>query len=134
MTGEKDPGSSEGLRIRFRQAGGITGAELRLSVDTTALSPAEARELERLVDECRFFNIRRRGIGGFIPMMRPPWALDILRYEISISRGSSRNRLAFDDLSLPAELWPLAERLAEMARAHSPDQPHAGREPPRARN
>ncbi len=116
MTQEKDPGSSRGLRIRFRQAGGITGGELRLSVDTTDLSSAEARELERLVDECGFFNLRGRGIGGFIPLMQPPWAMDILRYEISIARGSSRNRLAFDDLSLPPELWPLVDRLAGLAR------------------
>ena len=112
-----DPGSSEGLRIWFRQAGGITGGELRLSVDTAALSPAQAQELESLVDECRFFDLPGRRLGGLLDFIGPPRAFDTLRYEISIKRGSKRHAVSFDDLSLPPALWPLVDRLAQMARA-----------------
>lgn len=117
MNREKDPGSSEGLRIWFRQAGGIAGAELKVSVDTAAVSPAEAQELEKLVDECGFFDLPGRRLGGLLDFIGPPRAFDTLRYEISITRGSSRHQVAFDDLSLPPALWPLVDHLAEMARA-----------------
>ncbi|MDQ3870862.1 MAG: hypothetical protein M3301_04505 [Chloroflexota bacterium] len=117
MERAEGPLAGEPLRIRLTQAGGITGGEVNFALDTDTISATEARELERLVDECRFFDLRPRRIGAFLDLLGPPRGFDVLRYEISIRRGSSRHRVAFDDLSLPPELCPLVDRLAQMARA-----------------
>ncbi len=111
--------SLRSLRIEFRQAGGIVGGLWEASIDTKDLSPVEARELEELVEESGFFDLPSGWLLGFLRVLSNEAACDIFRYEVAISRGKRHHRISLDDQTVPPQLRPLINRLAEIARCGS---------------
>ncbi len=108
--------SPRSLHIEFRQVGGIVGGLWEASIDTKDLPPAEARELEELVEESGFFDLPTGRLRDFLRILSHEAASDIFRYEVAISRGKRDHRISLDDLTVPPELRPLINRLSEIAR------------------
>lgn len=99
----------EGLRIAFARSGGFAGIVLETTVDTAALPPAEARELEALVRQADFFALPERPDGA-------PGGADRFQYDLTIARGEQRHSVSLGESAVPATLRPLLDRLLAIAR------------------
>jgi hypothetical protein len=99
------------MKITFQEDSGLV-AMLRASViDTDHLTPAEAKALQALVEQCR----------GLHPVDRhSESARDASQYQITIEGGGQTIRLAFDDLNIPTQVRPLLKFLQKHARPQPP--------------
>jgi hypothetical protein len=94
------------MKVRFRQTGGFGGLVLGCDLDTSALPPAEAQELARLVKQANLEKIRTR---------RSEKARDLQNYEIAVE-NEVNVKASFDDMSVDANVEPLLEFLRQRAR------------------
>ncbi|MEB3358035.1 MAG: protealysin inhibitor emfourin [Synechococcales bacterium] len=94
------------MKIRFRQTGGFAGLSQSAELDTSQLPPTEATQIEQLVDQASFWE------------MRPPQRQifpDQEQYSVTIeSEGRSRT-LHMGRSKIPPALKPLIDRLARDA-------------------
>lgn len=94
------------VRVRFLQSGGVAGAVRGCELDTSSLAPAEARELEALVQSSGLVSsgefLSRRG-------------RDLRHYEIHVERGAGDLSVTFDDETLPDQARPLVSYLRKSA-------------------
>ena len=85
---------------------------MRLAVEvmTESLSPAEAEEMEALVESAHFFDLPS--------ILRPPTqGADRFQYKLSVERGDEFHTVETSDSATPQDLQPLIERLTEAARS-----------------
>ena len=95
------------MKVRFRQTGGFGGLVLGCDLDTSALPPAEAQELARLIKQANLEKIRTR---------RSEKARDLQNYEIAVE-NEVNVKASFDDMSVDANVEPLLDFLRDRARA-----------------
>ena len=95
------------MKVRFRQTGGFGGLVLGSDLDTSALPPAEAQELTRLVKQANLEKIQAR---------RSEKARDLQNYEIAVEGDGLTAKATFDDMSVDANVEPLLEFLRRRAR------------------
>ncbi len=97
------------MRISFVRTGGIAGIRLARDFDTDDLPPAQASELQQLVDSARFFDL---------PDIPPPAARipDSLEYRISVSDGARTRAFVVAEHSVPADLRPLITYLVSLVK------------------
>ena len=95
------------MKIRFRQTGGFGGLVLGCDLETSALPPAEAQELTRLVKQADLEKIHTR---------RNEKGRDLQIYEIAVENEITA-KASFDDMSVPANTRPLLDFLRQRARA-----------------
>ena len=95
------------MKIRFRQTGGFGGLVLGCDLETSALPPAEAQELTRLVKQADLEKIHTR---------RNEKGRDLQIYEIAVENEITA-KASFDDMSMPAHIRPLLDFLRQRARA-----------------
>ena len=95
------------MKIRFRQTGGFGGLVLGCDLETSALPPAEAQELARLVKQADLEKIQTR---------RSEKGRDLQIYEIAVENEITV-KASFDDMSMPANIRPLLDFLRQRARA-----------------
>ncbi len=95
------------MKIRFRQTGGFGGLVLGCDLDTSALPPAEAQELTRLVKQANLEKIQTR---------RSEKGRDLQIYEIAVENEIAA-KASFDDMSMPANIRPLLDFLRQRVRA-----------------
>ena len=95
------------MKIRFRQTGGFGGLVLGCDLETSALPPAEAQELARLVKQADLEKIHTR---------RNEKGRDLQIYEIAVENEITA-KASFDDMSVPANIRPLLDFLRQRARA-----------------
>jgi len=98
------------MRVTFVQSGGVVGAVRGCDLDTAALSPEEARELESLV-----LASGLAASGEFLS----PGRRDLRLYEIAIESGTGRLAVKFDDQTLPEQVRPLVSFLRRNAKPHA---------------
>jgi hypothetical protein len=86
------------VRVRFVQSGGIIGAMRGCDLDTASLPPADARELESLVD-----------VSGIVTSGRflSRDGHDLRTYEITVDRAGDAVAATYDDGTLPDLARPL---------------------------
>ncbi|MBD1911401.1 MULTISPECIES: protealysin inhibitor emfourin [unclassified Leptolyngbya] len=98
------------MLIHYSSSGGFANLRLTYSVDTTKLPQELAQELERLVNQTKFFTLQAApaiSAAGGLP--------DMMQYEISIQQGEERRSLHYNDMTMPEQLRSLQERLQELA-------------------
>ena len=95
------------MKIRFRQTGGFGGLVLGCDLETSALPPAEAQELTRLIKQADLEKIHAR---------RNEKGRDLQIYEIAVENEITA-KASFDDMSMPANVRPLLDFLRQRARA-----------------
>jgi hypothetical protein len=83
---------------------------LAIEMSTESLTPAEAEELEGLVDSAHFFDLP--------PVFKPPLeGADQFQYRLTVERGGQLHSVETSDSATPEYLQPLIDRLTEAARS-----------------
>jgi len=93
------------MKVRFLQSGGFAGMVRGCELDSAALAPELARELEQLVGQSQITP------GEYLSET----ARDLQQYEITIENGGSVS-VVFDDANIPASARPLLNFLKKLAR------------------
>jgi hypothetical protein len=94
-------------KIRFRQSGGFAGLVRGCDVEFNVLDIADRAALER------------HARSGQNPVA-PSEARDQIVYEIDIETDAGVRRLEFDEASVPKDLAPLVQALAERSKPMPP--------------
>ncbi len=100
------------MKVTFLQSGGFAGAVRGWEIDTAALAPEAARELEHLV--------RGSGLPASGEFLSDK-GRDLQQYEITIEDGSRKRELVFDDSTVPQSARPLLGFLKKHARPKALD-------------
>jgi Emfourin len=93
-------------KIRFRQSGGFAGLVRGCDVEFNVLDVADRAALER------------HARSGPTPVA-PSEARDQIVYEIDIETDAGVRRLEFDETSIPKDLAPLVQALAQRSKPMS---------------
>jgi hypothetical protein len=96
-----------GVKIRYREAGGVTGLSRGCDIDTRSLPEDEALEVVGLVERAALKETRSEGPDG---------ARDLTGYEIVIEDEQSQVVVRFDDATVPASADRLLAYLQGRAR------------------
>ena len=99
------------MKVRLVQSGGLLGIVRACEIDSSALDPAAADELERLV--------RGSGISASGAQLSET-GRDLHQYEITIEDGDRTLSVVFDDASVPAAARPILGYLRQRARPRPP--------------
>lgn len=97
------------MKIEFSRTGGFAGIRLARDFDTSQLPAAQAKEIQKLVDAARFFEMPE------IPTTsaRVP---DSLEYSLTISVGTQTRAIVVSDPSIPDGLRPLLTYLVSLTK------------------
>jgi Emfourin len=98
------------MRINFERTGGFMGMHLAVEVTTETLPPAEANELETLVDSAHFFDLP----SSFKPSTG---GADRYQYKLTVERGDQFHTVETSESATPENLQPLIEHLTKVARS-----------------
>ena len=99
------------MQIDFASSGGVENEELAYHVDTIDLPVEQAKELERLVESSRAFELQQEEILH----SAATGAGDVIAYRLTISEGARQNTLWFNDATAPTSLRPLLDQLRKLA-------------------
>jgi hypothetical protein len=100
------------MKVRYRQTGGFAGMVLGCELDTEKLSPREAEELARLVQQAALDKVG---------VKKSPRGRDLTNYEIIVEDGGRSTKASFDDMTIPAGVQPLLDFLRSRASARPLD-------------
>src|SRR5260370_29790280 len=95
------------MKIRFDQSGGYAGLIKGCEIDTAALPPENARELEQLVKASAI-----SASGEFLSDS----SRDLHQYEITIEDEASKTSVVFDDENIPQSAKPLLGYLKKCSK------------------
>jgi hypothetical protein len=95
------------MKITVTQSGGFAGLTQSLaSLDTSALEPARAQQIEEKLRETRFFDLSANPLTEAV-------GADFLQYQIAVSDGERQHTVTFldDDSAEAASLRELVTAL-----------------------
>lgn len=99
------------MRVKLTQAGGqLAALPMTVEVDSSALAPADAAELGRLVEAADPFALPE-------PAATPANARDLRAYELAVEDGDRRRAIRFTDVTTPPALQPLIGWLRQRGSA-----------------
>ncbi len=101
------------MRIEFKQEGGLAhfpGLSEPVTMDTAQMPDEQARELERLVERARFFDLPRQ--AGAVSR----GAADVRRYTLTIEHAGRRHTVELTDLVDDPAVQALLDYLRARAR------------------
>jgi hypothetical protein len=97
------------MRINFERTGGFLGTRLTVEVLTETLTPAEADEMELLVEGAHFFDLP--------PVLKPSTeGMDRFQYKLTVERGAQFHTVETSESAAPEHLQPLIDLLTDAAR------------------
>src|SRR5882672_97420 len=97
------------MRVRFERSGGFAGITLSGEFDSANLPPEQTAELNRLIEESRFFELPA--------VMRTTQAgADRFQFTVSVDTGAQKHSIEFDEKSAPENLRPLLKWLMDAQR------------------
>ncbi len=99
------------MQIDFASSGGFTNMDLAFQADTNNLPEEKAREIERLVEESRAFDLEQEDANPNVTVGRA----DIISYRLSLSDGERQTTLWLNDVTAPASIRPLLSYLRKLA-------------------
>jgi len=97
------------MHILFERTGGFAGLKLKASIDAESLPPQQARRLQKLLQQSRFFELPLR-LEATAP--RP----DRLQYRLTIENNNCVHTVHASEDAIPAEMRPLLDWLTATAR------------------
>jgi Emfourin len=101
------------MKVWFDESGGYAGLLKGCEIDTSALPPEKAKELEQLV--------KASGISASGEFLSDS-SRDLHQYEITIEQGASKIYAIFDDESIPQSAKPLIGYLKKCSKPTARDQ------------
>jgi hypothetical protein len=115
VLGSRGTINSSDMKIHFERSGGMEGIPLSLTLDTSNMMDRDRLELEKLLNETRFFELPSK--------MRAPkldsfqGAADYFTYRLVVETDDNKSHsVTGNDLSLPSSLYPLIEFLSQKLR------------------
>ena len=99
------------MKITFERTGGFAGRKLSASFDSESLSPGQAWRLNRLIEECRFFQLPVR-------LEEPSPRPDRFLYRLTVESRNGAHTVQASEGAVPPEMRPLLEWLTTAARRH----------------
>ena len=99
------------MQIDFSSSGGFANLQLAYRADTNTLPESQAKELERLVESSRVFDLEPDDVNTDTTVGRA----DVISYRLSISDGARQKTLWFNDVTAPASVRPLLAKLRKLA-------------------
>jgi len=96
------------MHIDFTRSGGFAGMRLSCSVDTDHLSPEQATEVEKLIDNAGFFELPEK----LVPEQPRP---DRFEYRVNVDAGEKQHSITVSDAVAPESLRPLLNYLTTLA-------------------
>jgi hypothetical protein len=97
------------MKIYFKQSGGLTGIDNSISINSDSLDRQEASELQQLVNNANFFDLRS---DPAIPLR----GADYLEYKITIeTNDNKKHSIKVTDLTMPPNIGPLISYLRRKA-------------------
>ncbi|NJN87064.1 MAG: hypothetical protein HC881_13190 [Leptolyngbyaceae cyanobacterium SL_7_1] len=96
------------MQISVERSGGLMGALLTTTLDTSTLAATDAAQLRQLVEAADFFHL-----PATIPTAAQP---DRFRYTITVRQGDRHHTVTVGESTLPSTLRPLLDWLSEMGR------------------
>jgi hypothetical protein len=97
------------MKIYFEESGGLTGIDNSISINSDSLDPQEASELQRLVDNAKFFGLPSEPAT-------PLRGADYLEYKITIETNDNKEHsIRITDLTMPPNIGPLIRFLRRKA-------------------
>jgi hypothetical protein len=99
------------MQIDFASSGGFANLQLAYQADTKALTEAQAKELERLVESSGVFDLEQDDLNTDATVGRT----DVISYRLSISDSARQRTLWLNDVTAPASVRPLLEKLRKLA-------------------
>lgn len=95
------------MKVSYTRTGGFAPIPVTCALDTNALTPDEARELERLVTVSGIMHAQSR---------TNPAARDVRLHSIKVNSGEANKEIEWDDISIPPEARALIQFLQERAK------------------
>jgi hypothetical protein len=97
------------MKIYFEQSGGLAGIDNSVSINSDSLDAQEASELQRLVDNAKFFDLPSEPAA-------PLRGADYLEYKITIeTNDNKKHSIKTTDLTVPPNVAPLIRYLRRKA-------------------
>ena len=96
-----------GIRIELQRSGGFGGLSVRHALDTAELGADAQREVATLVEAAA---------DAPRPAATPPAVRDAMRYDLTIRQGGRVQKLSFNDVTMPAQVRPLVQRVITEGR------------------
>lgn len=97
------------MKIQVERSGGFAGIGSSTTVDTQSLSPNEANEIQKLIQNSHFFEI---------PSKSPQYssktkkgAADYFTYKITIQNDEREHSVQFNDINMQPKIKPLLDFL-----------------------
>ncbi len=97
------------MKIQFERTGGVAGLRLTATVHSGTLSPEEARKVQEMVQEARFFELP----STLLPAQ--PGA-DRFQYKVTVETKERRHTVEIAEGAAPPRLRPLLDWLTAQAR------------------
>ena len=97
------------MKIQFERTGGVAGLRLIATVDAGALALEEARKLQAMVEEARFFEL-----PSTLSHVQP--GADRFQYTVTVEIQGRRHTVEIAEGAAPPRLRPLLDRLTAKAR------------------
>ncbi len=98
------------MRIYFERTGGVAGMRLTATVNTDTLPPEEARDLRKMVDDARFFELPAK-------IATPARGADQFHYRLTVEVDARRHTVEMGEAAAPVTLRPLLRQLTAVARS-----------------
>jgi hypothetical protein len=97
------------MRIQFERSGGLAGMRLAVTVDSAALPPDEARDLQQMVQAARLLELP--------PVLTAAKAgADQFCYRLAVEDGGGQHAVEACEAAVPEGLRPLIRYLTTKAR------------------
>ncbi len=97
------------MKITFERSGGFAGMHMLSTLDTHQLSPEEAQELLKLIQESNFFELPPQ-------ISSPGGGADRFSYRITVDQGDRQHTVDFSDAAQPESIQPLVQKLVTLTR------------------
>lgn len=92
------------LRIHFERTGGLAGRRVEVSVDSESLPRKQAKHLETLVAQSRFFDLP-------VELSAVPRGVDRFHFRITVEAGPRSHTVDAAEAAVPESMWPLLDFL-----------------------
>jgi len=97
------------MKIHFERSGGLAGMRTVATLDTDSLPSDEARQIQAMVDNARFFDLPLKS-------PKPKKGADYFQYKLTVETEGRKHTVETNDATMQPALRPLIDFLVKKAR------------------
>ena len=98
------------MKVYLERSGGFAGMVTTTSVDTQTLSPNEAHEIQKLMENSHFFELPSQPPQS---SKAKKGAADYFTYKITVQDSKRQHSVQFNDINMQPKLRPLIDLLVK---------------------